>query len=99
MGTPHKYAEVIKAWADGVEIQFRYRANTIWHRTEQPSFSVDYEWRVKPEPNKYRVALCKSLEDRNSYTYTAQNELEANFLATQPYFVRWLADWVDYENE
>lgn len=48
---PHKHAELIKAWADGAEIQrFEYYSSTwithswcdIWHH--------DREYRLKPEP-------------------------------------------------
>lgn len=62
---PHKYADVIKHWADGGEIQYQYNG----------SYWVDYEsstnipnikagcfiWRIKPEVKtiRYRVALTK----------------------------------------
>jgi hypothetical protein len=62
MGRPHKYADVIKAWADGEEIQFRaheWRWNTWSALTEYPeygsrtgivpSFGESLEWRVKPK--------------------------------------------------
>lgn len=49
MKTPHKHAEVIKAWADGAEIQFRY-PNGTWIDAADPSFRDLAEYRVKPEP-------------------------------------------------
>ena len=49
MRTPHKHAEVIKAWADGEQIQYRDRPDADWKNCH-PSWALDYEYRVKPEP-------------------------------------------------
>jgi hypothetical protein len=49
---PHKWAEAIKAWADGKPIQFRVIGGTYWGDVKEayPSFSNEkLEWRVKPE--------------------------------------------------
>lgn len=51
---PHKWAEVIKAWADGKQIQVMDTRVNEWadYENEQltPDFSLDYfKWRVKPE--------------------------------------------------
>jgi hypothetical protein len=50
MGKPHKHAELIKAWADGAEIEYRDRQNP-WNSLpaqgdwdEHPYF----EYRIKP---------------------------------------------------
>jgi len=51
----HKHAELIKAWADGAEIEARYEKATGWTdwKTEDGGF-VWYiggaEYRIKPEP-------------------------------------------------
>lgn len=52
MKTPHKHAELIKAWADGAQIQYKSQllAERGWVDDPHPSFDVDYEWRIKPEP-------------------------------------------------
>jgi len=50
MKTPHKHAELIKAWADGAEIQEKYSFNDwrvfdgYWQEDEA------YGYRIKPEP-------------------------------------------------
>lgn len=53
MAKPHKWAKVIKAWADGKPIQLKDERVGEWidYKTEDiPNFSLDYlEWRVKPE--------------------------------------------------
>lgn len=58
--TPHKHAEVIKAWADGVKIEFRTDLREEWRelRTSHPNWKEDFEYRVKPEhkPDVVRYA-------------------------------------------
>lgn len=50
---PHKYAEVVKAWADGKPIQYRVIGRSGWvDVTSQycPFFdSKALEWRIKPD--------------------------------------------------
>ena len=57
MNKPHKHAEIIKAWADGHDIQTRWRSTktgewTEWRDEEwnDVEFFYDYEYRIKPEP-------------------------------------------------
>lgn len=53
--TPHKHAELIKAWADGAEIELR---TVKWEPCPYPSWSPNTEYRIKPEPKPdYRVPL------------------------------------------
>lgn len=63
---PHKYADVIKHWADGGEIQCKHQKSTNW---ETYAFikifphvdSPDLIWRIKPEVKtiSYRVGITK----------------------------------------
>ena len=51
---PHKYADAIKAWADGKTVQYKYLDwnDREWEDNEMtlPRFDIgDLEWRVKPE--------------------------------------------------
>jgi len=53
MKTPHKYAELIKAWADGAEIQVYSDHCNEWvnySEGEYPSWGDEYKYRIKPEP-------------------------------------------------
>ena len=45
---PHKHAELIKAWADGAEIQVLYNKEE-WVDRQHPSWHIDDEYRIKPE--------------------------------------------------
>ena len=53
---PHKHAELIKAWADGAEIEERYIDKDNQDFYDWVEFNGDwsyidnYEYRVKPEP-------------------------------------------------
>ena len=51
MKTPHKHAELIKAWADGAEIEYFDSHTNCWR--SQPAlfpWYEDYKYRIKPEP-------------------------------------------------
>lgn len=49
---PHKHAEIIKAWADGVEIEIRYPGEQ-WFKSSNPTWDDKLEYRIKPvEPEK-----------------------------------------------
>jgi len=70
--TPHKHAEVIKAWADGADIEFRMPTSSLveytWQRLKQesPLWAVDLEYRVKPEvkPDYSLVAWVSPYRDQ-----------------------------------
>lgn len=47
---PHKYAELIKAWADGAEIEMYFPNQEVWHFLAQPRWLDEYQYRIKPEP-------------------------------------------------
>lgn len=49
---PYKHAEVIKAWADGEQIEYRPDGQQHWTlcgHAFKPSWAEEYEYRVKPE--------------------------------------------------
>ncbi len=48
MGKPHKHAELIKAWADGAEIEW-FDGRT-WHVVRSMAWGDDTQYRIKPEP-------------------------------------------------
>jgi hypothetical protein len=55
MKTPHKHADVIKAWADGAEIEF-YDTRFGEHRWKScgntPCWDERFEYRIKPMPKE-----------------------------------------------
>ncbi len=46
----HKHADLIKAWADGAEIEYKSKVDGVWCAQSDPEWDVDYEYRIKPEP-------------------------------------------------
>ena len=45
---PRVHAELIKAWADGAEIEFLSKVDGEWRYTDTPDWHPAYEFRVKP---------------------------------------------------
>ena len=53
----HKHADLIIAWANGAEIQFRNRYEE-WDDAIKPSWDNDTEYRIKPEPDVVKYLIC-----------------------------------------
>jgi len=49
MKKPHKHAELIKAWADGAEIEYRCYEDERWFATQHPEWTESCFYRLKPE--------------------------------------------------
>ena len=98
MGQRHKHADVIIAWAEGAGVQVWDRGTKRWYdvKTSSPIFIEDWEYRVKPPTKKYRVALFES-DTSIYYTSTADTPEDAEFYEKDRGFVRWLTDWIEYE--
>ena len=74
----HKHAELIKAWADGAEIQVRYEKHD-WEdlATGYPGWYPHVEYRIKPEPQKEQEQ-----EPQYLYVYNDANRRESWMSAT-----------------
>lgn len=105
MKTPHKHAEVIKAWADGAQIQYQSVHDGRWidfcgedddDPDTGPWSDAPCNWRIKPEPRKgwYRVALLV-----DGATFTADKSMAEEELEQGEGFVRWLTPRTEYEIE
>lgn len=57
MRTPHKHAELIKAWADGAEIE--YESHGIWVDEAYPDWYPEMQYRIKPEPKPDEIRYFK----------------------------------------
>ena len=96
MGQRHKHADVIIAWAEGKDVQVWDEGAKCWCDIVKavPLFMVD-KYRVKPPAKKYRVALLKDYSE--PYSLTAKNQASADELESRKNFVRWITDWIEYE--
>jgi hypothetical protein len=71
---PHIHAEVIKAWADGAEIEVFnvFYPGGRWQATSvPPKFEPSYEFRVKPAPDPY-AELRQALREGKKIEYQSQ---------------------------
>jgi hypothetical protein len=50
MNKQHKHAELIKAWANGAEIECYCRFTSRWFYKPNPNWSESLEYRIKPKP-------------------------------------------------
>lgn len=69
--TPHVHAAIIKAWADGAEIECFHKVKSTWMAVGGPIWLTDNEYRVKPEPHKWQKEMDafnagKTVQFRNS---------------------------------
>ena len=77
----HKHAEVIKAFADGIECQVWDFTNKKWHDIKD---LTDFTWadkvRIKPEPKPDNVAysIVYQYEDGSAYvTHAMKNKTDS----------------------
>ena len=97
MTTRHKHADVIIAWAEGAEVEYRNLPGATWMSVGTiPGWVENYEYRVKPPAKKYRVALFK-YHNTGAAASVANNEEDGELFEQSPRFVRWLTDWIEYE--
>ena len=65
---PRKHADLIKAWADGAEIETKYVGSRVHGRWEPfdglwPQCEEDWEYRIKPEEKKPVVRWLWAMND------------------------------------
>ena len=95
-----QFAEVVAAWADGAEIQYRRDDDeAAWQDQSHPFLLYKLSWRVKPQTIRYRVGLMSGALGR--YTLVVDDEGRANLTEAEVNsykdFVRWLTDWQEVE--
>ena len=97
MGQRHKHADVIIAWAEWKDVQVWSDINNKWYdlALKDPSFNGK-NYRIKPPAKKYRVALFKA-PCVEAVVSVANSEHDAERYKESGHFVRWLTDWIEYE--
>ncbi len=99
----HRWAEAIRAWANGEIIQSRRFGSLHWKDYERekdsewsPAFnSSSYEWRVKPSEKvvlkeiEFRLALCYGRY--NLPEIILVDDLEGRYnMELKDYFIQWI---------
>ena len=94
----HKHADAIIAWAEGKDVQVRAPLAENWSDLSiaAPHFYEDWEYRIKPPAKKYRVALFRRHNDE-PVVVASNSQVTADNYESMPDFVRWLTDWIEYE--
>lgn len=97
MNQPHKHKDMIIAWANGEQIEFRIPSETDeWKYVSMPFWLEDVEYRVKPEPKErvhsFRIGVG-AYDDGSIYTFTVDNEVEEQHLQAGLNFIGWISDW------
>ena len=69
----HKWHKEIKAWADGAEIEFRYKDRYLgdeWELVEVLNdFGEEFEYRIKPQPKEPQyLYVYESVDGINTVT-------------------------------
>lgn len=94
-GKPHVHAELIKAWADGAEIQYKPGGKQgNWLDCLYPTWDSCIEYRIKPKTIKYRLYLYQS--GMRTIIQTA-NESDRDDATKYRSFIRWMGDWQEVE--
>jgi hypothetical protein len=71
----HKWANEIKAWADGAEIEFL--SENEWLYAGDPEWNEDSEYRIKPQPKEPRYLYAYKYANGDRVHLTAV-EIVAN---------------------
>lgn len=81
MGTPHKHAEVLKAIADGKDVQHKRECFDVWKDANSnyleciadPFNNPDDEWRIKPEPKPDSLQYMNVYKTGRGFGCTTSN--------------------------
>lgn len=95
MNQKHIHCDVIKAWADGADIQvLGADFSNKWVDVAQPVWDARFKYRVKPKPvaKWYRVALFKWGDGRYTFSVISNAERMEQFYGNHENFIRWVTD-------
>lgn len=61
---PHPHAEIIKAWADGREIEWRPTPEDMWESTSNPTWNENFEYRIREMDHELVIGYCYLIQDK-----------------------------------
>ena len=65
MNKPHKHADLIKAWADGAEVEYLDAGSaSFWRSVTSPRWDGQGSYRIKPEPKPDVVRYGMVVDNR-----------------------------------
>ena len=97
-----KWHEVAMKWVADDAAVLQWAQTTSKHWYDQPPHAIDpfcdgYQWRIKPQVLRYRVALWKASKSSPSYLTVIDQQDIADAHEQSPLFVRWLGGWQEAE--
>lgn len=108
MGKPHKHAELIKAWADGAQIQYQWVVpNGEWIDIETPDWRTRCPLRIKPEEKKPVLSRYDAIKAAHEKALGTPCERYLQAMSLAAYFFNSGVEWAlhkleenpDWENE
>jgi hypothetical protein len=96
----HVHCELIKAWADGKEIDFYDVDSNKWLTCEKPAWNKNIRYRIKPELSPtHQVRFFIYHPYCAYYEHVCGNvrsEEDALLWEKDPRFIKWITDWIHY---
>jgi hypothetical protein len=78
--TEHKHAEVLRAIADGKEVEYWYLGEWLPMTADRsPLTHLDYDWRIKPEPKPPIVIEVTAATDGACMFYVVDQSKNTRF--------------------
>jgi hypothetical protein len=81
---PHKHAEIIKAWADGSEIEYQVLDGQKWWPVpvDAHDWRSGAKYRIKPEPPKYPQTTLKDHEFHKLWMENSKDVIWSSAIST-----------------
>jgi hypothetical protein len=97
-GSQRPHADIIKAWADGAEVEFYDIYLERWVHEASPRFLPNVMYRVQPTiiTGACRLALVLSSNYKNAYPYVWD---VGSSIPSPTRFVKWLTGTIEWETE
>lgn len=83
MNKPHIHADLIKAWAEGTEIEWFNKNVNHWINLYHPRWLETERYRIKPKVKTIKFRVIRDNQQRSNL----------------PRFIQWLGDWQEYTIE
>jgi hypothetical protein len=95
MTTQHKHAEILRAIADGKEVEWLGGKDAWYIGTKEinPLSHPHLEWRIKPEKKVLRYRVAKMKNGETYWLITACENNYAEELQKDLRFIEWIHDW------
>ena len=82
---PHVHAELIKAWADGAEVEIFSFANNNWNLSVNPLWNPAHVYRIKPTLITKSLSVLKDLSGELYIAAKLYRPWEMPVSVTTPY--------------